>query len=522
MGEKSETLPCLRDIEDWQVLIDVCPRPALILSSSEEIVLANEAFGELWGERKDSFRGKFLKDLFERKAATLPVFPFQDVISRGKRERVSFPWQGAHWWADLMPLKDKEGRVRGVLVSFTNLHQLAEAICGDPKFSFLEGKKGLSGKEIEEKFEAFGLFTRGLVHDLRNLINVIEGNLSLAERVEDFSQKNRFLQKARAGLEKIKEFAERILASTTVTPSYDTCDLVRLIEEEVDLLLANSEVECVLELPANLWQPRIDSFRMTQILQNLLLNAKEALKGKGLITIKAENFYSCGCGNLNEGPYIRLIISDNGPGIDPSHLSRIFDPYFSTKKEGHGLGLAVVYAILKAHGGHIEVFSSPGNGTTFILYLPALMTETDATNLQDPDSYGSFCFVVKEKAPILVVEDEEELRELYQDVLNFLGRESRAVATLSAAVSEYQKAFYAGKPFELVLSDFYLPDGDGLRLLEELRKIDPEAKVVICTGDTDQSLWENLKKAGVQAILKKPFGLEELAQILGGHLWPPG
>ncbi len=518
MEAKEQFLPCLKDLEDWQIIIDACPRPAVILSPSQEIILANQAFGELLGDNKSVFRGKSLENFFEKQALK-PRLPVQKVFSSGQRERISFPWRGCHWWADLMPLRDRKGIVKGVLVSFTNLQLLAETICSEGLFHLPlpREKESFSGKELEEKFEALGLFTKGVVHDLRNLLGVVEGNFSLALKASNPSQKEEFFKKTKKGLEKLKEFTERLLSYTNVSPSLETCNLAKTLEEETDLLLSDAEIECVLEVPEDLWPARIDCFRTSQILQNLLLNAKEALEGHGIITIKAENFYTDGKGILKEGPYVRLIISDNGPGIEPQILRRIFDPYFSTKKEGHGLGLALVYTILKAHGGHIEVFSYPGLGTTFVLYLPALMKDEPSkeSNTKKSSAKASFYFVVKSKPRILVVEDEEELQDLYRDLLSFLGSETKVVSTAAEALEAYRQNFYEGQPFDLVIADFNLPDKDAFVLFHELKNINPEASLVLATGMRDPKIEERFKAAGVKAILRKPFGIEELAQILG-------
>ncbi len=515
-----EGLPCLKSLEDWQVIIDVCPRPAVVISQKEEILLANEAFGSLLGTDKNSFRGLALSDLFEENFPQTRPLPVKEVFCQGQRQRVSLLWRGSHWWIDLMPLKDREGKVRGLLVSFTNLEQLFELLCfkeGLPEFLWGKDCQSFSTAALKDKFEALSLFAKGIVHDLRNLITILDGNLALALRSKNEAQRERYIHKARQGIAKIKEFAENILAHTRIAPSSEQTNLAQVVEELAELVLADAEIDCVLEIPTNLWQVRIDQVRLVQLLQNILLNAKEAVAGKGVIIIKAENFVARGASSLKDGPYVRLTITDNGPGIEPERLRRIFDPYFSTKRGGHGLGLAIVYHIIQAYQGHLEVFSTPGKGTSFVLYLPAVPTPSDEEEeKKTEDASASLCLVVKPKLKVLVVDDEQEILTLYQDLLNFLGCNVAVAAHPEEALKLFKEAFYRGEPFELAIIDMILPEKDGFELLEEFRKIDPHLKAVIASGLKDERITEKLRLQEIHGFLKKPFGLTELEEVIKG------
>ncbi len=513
---KGGKLPQLQNVEDWQVIIDACPRPALVVSPEREILLANKAFETLLGHDKKALRGLFLSEIFEDSPQAQPL-PIKAVFKDGDIQRIFIPWMGNHWWVDLIPLKDRSGKVRSLLVSFTNLEKIFENLCSKDYFLdvVLNCKcHGLSAATLKDKFEALNLFAKGVVHDLKNLITVVEGNLALAERSKDPAVKEDFLRKASKAIDKVKEFAENILAHTHISPSQASSDLAKVIEELTDLIFADSQIECVLELPANLWRVRMDQIRLTQLLQNILLNAKEALEGQGLIVIRAENFKGQVSNFLKEkGAYVRLTISDNGPGIPPSHLKRIFDPYFSTKKGGHGLGLAIVYSIVKAYNGHLEVFSREGRGTSFVLYLPA-DPATETKNIETKSA--SLCLLVNPKPKVLVVDDEEELRELYEDLLAFLGCEVKTAASAEEALEIFKKELYQGDPFKLVILDLWLPDMRGEDLLEKLKALDSELKIIVASGHHDQQLREKLLEKGAFAFLKKPFDLEELERLIKG------
>ena len=516
-------LPVLSSLEDWQILIDVCPRPSLIVSRDEEIFLANKAFAALFGQGKDIFRGLSLGDVFEECPEIRTILGVEKVFETGERQRSLIAWRGGHWWIDLIPLKDRANEVRGVLLCFTNLETLIRNISSDEKIYDLlsERIENISTYNLQQKFDSLSLLVKGVVHDLKNLVNIAEGNLTLLEKAQNGKKKEEYLRKTKKSIQKIKEFSEKLLSCMGVEPCQGESDLAPLLKELLELDFSDTPgIKYVLEVPDNLWKVRIDQLHLTQIVQNILVNAKEALEGKGVVLVRAVNFLSQDDSVLKEKFYVRLTITDNGPGIPPEILNRIFDPYFSTKKDNYGLGLAIVYSVLKAYNGHLEVFSSPGWGTSFVLYLPAApkTEEKPFPKGEKPLKAGQKKPLGKVlKAPrVLVVEDEDDLREIYQDFLHLLGCETRALCDPEKTLQVFKEAKEKGEPFDFVILDLFLPKINGEELLERIKELDPEARVIIATGLNDPSLEERLREKGAFAILKKPFGVAELAELIKG------
>ena len=518
-------LPVLTSLEDWQIIIDVCPRPALIVSRDEEIFLANKAFAALFGQGRDVFRGLSLGDVFEECPEVRTVLGVKKVFETGERQRSLIAWRGGHWWIDLIPLKDRTNEVRGVLLCFTNLETLIRNISSDERIYglFSERIENISICNLKQKFDSLNLLVKGVVHDLKNLVSIAEGNLILLEKAQNGEKKEEYLQKTKRSIQKIKEFSEKLLNCMGVEPCEGESDLASLLRDLLELVFSDTpEIKYVLEVPDNLWKVRIDQLHLIQIVQNILVNAKEALEGKGVVLVRAVNFISQDDSILKEKFYVRLTITDNGPGIPLEILDRIFDPYFSTKKDNHGLGLAIVYSVLKAYNGHLEVFSSPGWGTSFVLYLPAALKAEEKPSPKEKEDE-----VLEEdqkkplgkalKAPrVLVVEDEDDLREIYQDFLQLLGCETRALCDPEKTLQVFKEAKERGEPFDFVILDLFLPKISGEELLERIKELDPEARVIIATGLNDPSLEARLREKGAFAILKKPFGVAELAEMIKG------
>jgi CheY-like chemotaxis protein len=212
---------------------------------------------------------------------------------------------------------------------------------------------------------------------------------------------------------------------------------------------------------------------------------------------------------LSKGNYVEIIIEDKGVGIPKEHLDRIFDPYFSTKQKGSGLGLTTAYSIIKNHGGYITVDSKLGVGTTLSIYLRATKERIPKRKQEvtQPPSLG-----IKR---ILVMDDSEIVRRSLSDSIQDIGYEAEFAHEGSEAVELYSQAKDSGQPFDAVLLDLTVPGGmGGKETIERLLKIDPNVKAIVTSGYSTDQVMANYKMYGFSDVLVKPYGIEELEKLL--------
>jgi len=287
------------------------------------------------------------------------------------------------------------------------------------------------------------------------------------------------------------------------------------LRETASFTLGGSNVKKKIDIAADLWNAEIDSGQISQVLNNLLINAKQAMPGGGEVLISAEN-ENIGIDSglpLSEGRYIKISIKDSGHGISEGNINRIFDPYFTTKGKGSGLGLATSYTIIKRHKGYIGVLSQEGEETTFFIYLPASLGKVNAAAKSEEGKRLS------PGGSILLLEDEEIVANAFKMCIlrsNFQMTHSDDGAN---AVEIYKKALKEGRPFDLVLTDLTIPGGmGGVATLEKLKCLNADVKVIVCSGYSDDAVMADYKKYGFCDSLPKPFTKKQLLEKLAQNM----
>ena len=283
-----------------------------------------------------------------------------------------------------------------------------------------------------------------------------------------------------------------------------------LLHEAVDFALRGSNVRDDVTLPAHLWPVEIDPGQIHEVLHNVILNAKQAMPQGGVVEVRAENLPSdAGLPPLlPHGCWIKITIRDQGCGILADQLPNIFDPYFTTKAGGSGLGLAIAHAIVAKHDGRITVTSDVGVGTTVSLYLPASAHPLVST--PDPPRPS----VVRE-GTILVMDDDEAIRDVLVDMLTQLGYQSQCARDGAEAIALYRQAWDAGQPFTAVLLDLTIPGGMGGReAMAHLRAMDPQVCAIVSSGYANDPLMANFSAYGFRGVLSKPYTVEGLNEAL--------
>jgi len=293
-------------------------------------------------------------------------------------------------------------------------------------------------------------------------------------------------------------------------PVKKTSEVVKVTRDSCKFALGGSKARCDFKFAEDLWPVEIDEGQIGQVFHNIIINADQAMPQGGIIRVEAENVTVAADSGfaLEPGRYVRVSAKDQGVGILEEHLSKVFDPYFSTKQKGSGLGLATSYSIVKNHGGLITVESQVGVGTTFYTYLPA------SENRLDPDS-GSISKPITKRARILVMDDEEPIRILAGELLGLLGYEVTTASDGSEAIQLVATAVSAGKPFDCVILDLTVQGGiGGQEAVRILRDKYPDIKVIVSSGYATDPVLADYRRHGFDGVVAKPYGLRELDEAV--------
>jgi len=379
-------------------------------------------------------------------------------------------------------------------------------------------------KKLEEeilksqKLESLGVLAGGIAHDFNNLLTSVLGNISLAKALAGHNDKiARRLEDAEKATLRAGDLTRQLLTfSRGGAPVKKSVSMRQILSDSASFALRGSNVRCELQIPDNLFPVEADPGQISQVVNNLIINADQAMPDGGIILVTAENAL-VGPGELPTipaGNYVKLSVRDGGCGIPEANLDKIFDPYFTTKPKGTGLGLATVYSIIRKHGGLITVDSTLGKGTTFHVYLPA--SDSEAGPEVSPAQH-----VTKGTGRILVMDDEEVIREVACEILGHLGYEAVSCRNGEEALNIYDKAMGAS-PFTAVLMDLTIPGGmGGKETMKRLLQIDPRVKGIVSSGYSNDPVLANYREYGFHGVVMKPYDIAELGNVLHQVLLSP-
>ena len=366
------------------------------------------------------------------------------------------------------------------------------------------------------KLESVGILAGGIAHDFNNILAIVMGNLTLAQLDAGTSAAAlRWLKEAERGAFRARDLTQQLLTFAKGGDPVRTAVLLpEIVREAAKFALHGSTVRGEFEIADDLWAADVDSGQIGQVVQNLVINAMQAMKGGGTlrVTLRNEELAADTPAPLAAGRYLRLSLADTGSGIRPEHLARIFEPYFTTKEQGSGLGLATVYSIIRKHQGHVSVESELGKGTTFHLWLPAAKQAPAATVV----SRSPFETM---QGRILFMDDEEPIRQMINVLLGRLGFTVKTVADGAELVREYAAGRSTGQPYDLVMMDLTVPGAMGGReAMQELRKLDPAVRAVVSSGYSGDPVLANFREHGFCGIVPKPYRVADLTKVLQAAL----
>jgi PAS domain S-box-containing protein len=495
-AEKERLAVTMRSMADGFITID----------NSGAVLMLNAVAEHLTGWSQEEGTGKQLATVFRilnernRKSCSHAL---QRIVEAGVAEGLDGPTlmitrDGTERLieSNAAPIRDRSGGRVGAVVVFRDV---------------TEKRRMDEERQKADKLESLGVVAGGIAHDFNNLLTAILGNLSLALLTPDLHETaGERLGAAKRATNRAQELAQQLLTfAKGGAPIKQTAAIQQLLRDTFSLTLHGSKALCEFHLAEDLWPVDIDPGQISQVINNLALNADQAMPAGGVLRVQAENLEllvdSVSLG-LHRGRWVRISIQDQGIGIPEEYVKKIFDPYFTTKPKGSGLGLATAYSIIKSHHGVIAIDSQPGEGSTFTIFLPASENELQVTTPEPvPMAAGS--------ARVLVLDDEEAICMLITCALEPLGYEVTETNDGAQAIAAYEMAMSDGRPYDLFISDLTIPGGmGGQETIKRLTEIDPNVRAIVSSGYANDPVMSRHEEYGFCGMIAKPYEIDELGR----------
>ncbi len=483
-----------KERELLNVTLNSLTEGVIVTDTNSQVILMNEAAATLTGCERDLALGQAIGRILRivNGKTNEPVTQFSNITPYRHPVLVTDDLRKIPVAIHTTPILTAEKKIFGMVTVFEDISE-----------------KCKTEQELLKtaKLESLGILAGGVAHDFNNILAAIISNLQLAlVKLESNEDPQPFLEKTIATTHKASELTKQMLTfSGGGAPLKKNTNLLGLIKGTTELVLRGSNVKVTFMLPDDLWPGQVDEGQISQVLYNLVLNAKQAMPDGGVLEVHAANAVIAAEPSQPLQNWIEIVIQDYGVGIDPEDLTKIYDPFFTTKPDGNGLGLATVYSIINQHDGKIEVESRLGYGTTFKLLLPAAEGATiamDAMKEVTATTAGQ---------KILFMDDEEGILRAVGELLENFGYQVVLAHHGQEALTEYQKAQAANEPFAVVILDLTIPGGmGGQEVIGLLRECNPQIKAIVSSGYANDPVIANYESYGFSGVVSKPYRIDEL------------
>lgn len=391
-------------------------------------------------------------------------------------------------------IHDQNGKITGVVVVFRDITE-----------------KWRMEEEIErtQRLEFIGNLAGGIAHDFNNILAVVLANIQLVKIIQKKGgNTDKYLNGMEDAVKRASSLTKQLLTfAKGGAPIKKPTLLTELLKETVELGIKGTDFSCSFSIQEQLWPVEIDSAQISQVFNNLTNNAVQTIPNNGIIEVSAQNISITNRDvlPLPLGNYIQIKFKDNGPGISQEKLVKIFDPYYLFGQKESGLGLAVVYSIIKRHNGLINVQSTIGAGTCFTIYLPAVGKDSSVQKgIPATEQKGK---------KLLLMDDEAHIVELVGEMLNHLDYRVETARNGAEALEIFKQAKQANDPFDVIIMDLTIPGGMGGReAISFLREFDPHVKAIVSSGYSNDPVMSDCKNYGFNGMVSKPYKIEELCQ----------
>ncbi|BCS34227.1 hypothetical protein TBR22_A34560 [Luteitalea sp. TBR-22] len=497
-AEKERLAVTLRSIGDAVITTDLQGR----------VTMLNVVAEQLTGRTQDKAVGKAIDDvlcLWDPEGTTVQEVPVSRILETGRMPdsetnasliapdgaRLSVNLTGA-------PMSDGEGQKVGVVLVVRDV---------------TESVRLTQERVRASKLESLGVLAGGIAHDFNNVLTAVVGNIALARSDETLSRETAtWLEEAERACLRARTLTHQLLTfSRGGDPVKRPMHIGPLVDATVRFAVSGSNVRCSVEVAPDLWAVEADEGQIEQVVHNIVLNAKQAMPRGGQVHVSCSNARLAPMPEVPGAPrqFVRITVRDHGVGIPAEHLERIFDPYFTTKPSGTGLGLAVSHAVIKNHGGLLQAESTIGSGTSFHILLPRSLKRVPAVTA------APLAAIPHGSGRVLVMDDDRSIATVTASMLRTLGYTPDIVSDGEMAVERYLQALEMDEPYRAVVMDLTVPGGmGGAEALAQLREIDPRVCAVVMSGYADTGLLADYQQVGFAGRLAKPFSLRDLAVTL--------
>lgn len=473
-----------------QILLDSMPCVALLIRpGTHEIVASNEA-----AVKAGAVPGKTCHGTWGESETPCPWCLAPEVWEKGEPQHLMIEGIGRVWDAHWFPISED-----------LYLHYA---------FDITEKKKVDDELAKADKLESVGILAGGLAHDFNNILTALWGNITLARMtLKGNKEIDEVLAESEEACKRAKGLTQQLLTfAKGGEPIKEPVNIRKLLDSSANFALRGSNVRADVDVPSALWTVNADGGQISQVINNLIINADQAMPEGGIIRVSAEQISLKGKKksgiSLEDGKYIKISIEDQGVGMSKEQLTKIFDPYYTTKNQGSGLGLSVCYSIISSHRGTIQVKSEIEKGSCFEIYLPAIDEKMELSGLEEAGlKIGT--------GKILVMDDEVQLTTMATRMLKLLGYEVGISKNGEEAIDKYKKALESGEPYDVVILDLTVPGAmGGKEAVKGLLEVDPNVKAIVSSGYSNDPIMAGYREYGFLGVMAKPYSIEDLGEKL--------